>query len=124
MHTTKIKNFLNFSRSGGTKSSKRFNTSGSASHSISIEEHDSQTSSYSSPVFSKQSSLNSYDIDFEKLVKELVLPSLDEPLTSFKNKNQETNAKGKPVLQTCKTIDTSVENKIKQTIIRANTENK
>jgi len=105
-------------------SPKKINTSGLTSQSLSIEDHDSLNSSYSSPVYSKQSSFNSYDIDFEKLVKELVLPSLDEPLTSFKNKSPETSVKNKPVLQSCKTIDASVENKRKQTIIRANTENK
>lgn len=52
------------------------------------------------------SMIGSYQVDFEKLARELILPSLDAPLTSFKTNNLTT----KHPLQTSKTIDSDKPN--------------
>lgn len=115
LNTTKLRSFLAFARSG---QKPRNNTS------LSVDDNDSvNSSSMSSPTYSKQNSIGSYDVDFEKLARELILPSLNEPLTSFKTdqcKNEATHTK--PVLQSCKTIDISNVKK-KHKLARANTGN-
>jgi hypothetical protein len=74
-------------------------------------------SNRSSPVYSKQNSIGSYEVDLEKLARELSLPSMNQPLTSFKRDQP------KPVLQTQKTLDTSSNNNNskKKPITRADT---
>lgn len=110
-----MKSFLAFGRTGLKSPIKSF--SKNSSNSVSVDENDSNNSSLSSPIFSKQSSLSSYDVDLEKLARELILPSLDEPLTSFRDANS------KPVLQTCKTVDAfSHSTKDNKKITRAHTE--
>lgn len=125
--STKIKSFLTFARTNSkTTSSSPKKTLGSktsigGSKSASVDDNDSLHSSKSSSIYSKQNSFSSYEVDFDKLAQELVLPSLNEPLTSFKLIEQNSN-KSKPILQTRKTIDvTSGVKKIP--ISRANTEN-
>lgn len=77
-------------------------------------------SNRSSPIYSKQSSIGSYEVDFEKLAKELILPSLNEPLTSFKT-DQSKSVSAKPVLKSCKTVDISDVSTKKKQITRSDT---
>ena len=113
-----------FGRSGQKSSSpspKKSNSKTSLGHtSLSVEDNGSYNSSnVSSPFCSKQNSIGSYDVDFEKLARELILPSLNEPLTSFKDGNANST---KPILQTYKTVDISDVTK-KPKFARANTGN-
>lgn len=88
-----------------------------------------------SPNSSRSQNLNSigsYEVDFEKLARELVLPSLDAPLTSYKPINNiisttATTNSIKPTLQASKTVD-SPQNasnaSSKKLFIRSLTQNK
>lgn len=134
INSIKMKSFLAFTRIGLNKTpspTKSFSKGPSVSLQTSVDENESLNSSnLSSPLYSKQNSLSSYDVDYEKLARELVLPSLNQPLTSFKNANQEEsktinndNDNTRPVLQSCKTMDLSDSLPHRKSITRANTEN-
>ena len=101
------KGFLAFARAPPSKqaaaAAKKITDSASSLGftSVSVDENDSVMSSSFSSTNSKQNSIGSYEVDFEKLARELILPSLNEPLTSFKPSGQ----LGKPILLSSKTID-------------------
>lgn len=120
LNTNKLKNLLAFNRQKSNASSpKKINYKlNKSDYGLSVDcENDSNRSS---PIYSKQSSIGSYEVDFEKLAKELILPSLNEPLTSFKI-DQSSPVNAKPVLKSCKTVDISdVSTKMKQ-ITRSDT---
>lgn len=70
------------------------------------------------------SKINGFEVDMEKLARELILPSLNTPLTSFKtsNNNSETmlassssTSTTKPPLQSSKTIDSNPSLLLQQT---------
>ena len=80
-----------------------------------------------SPNISK---IGSYEIDLEQLAKELILPSLNAPLTSFKSPNElaaPPNAgqqQQKATMHMSKTLETSTPGATKKILARSLTQNK
>ncbi|CAF1013932.1 unnamed protein product [Brachionus calyciflorus] len=114
----KFKNFLTFS--SRIKSKKQDSSpNGSAHTSINSVFSDSITSSMNLEtsenrfVDNKKGKIGSFEVDLEKLAKELVLPSVNAPLTSFK-----------PPLQTSRTIDSESPKQTKKQFVRSLTQNK
>lgn len=83
--------------------------------------HGLRTNSNSSSTYA---TIGSYQVDLEKLARELILPSMDAPLTSFNNNSPP--ATRKPPLQSSKTIDQSDKpvNSSRKNLIRSLTQNK
>lgn len=116
MNTTKLRSLLPFNRQKtATSSPKKINK-----HDYGLSVDCENDSNRSSPIYSKQSSIGSYEVDFEKLARELILPSLNEPLTSYKI-DQTKSVSAKPVLKTCKTVDISEGSTKKKQITRSDT---
>ena len=115
------KGFLAFARAPPSKQAAKKMTDSAGSlgfTSVSVDENDSVMSSSFSSTNSKQNSIGSYEVDFEKLARELILPSLNEPLTSFKPSGQ----LGKPILLSSKTIDEHTSLPKNKTMLRSFTQ--
>lgn len=107
-----------------------------------------KTNNNSSPKYgnsksnSTMSMIGSYEVDLEKLARELVLPSMDAPLTSFKTNSNSSlspdmslsranqlhpsnSSLAKPPLQTSKTLENSSTDKpVRKMFTRSLTQNK
>lgn len=95
----RIRNFLTFSsRLKSRKNDISPNSSSRASCNSVFSECSS--SSINDKAHEKKAKIGSYEVDLEKLARELVLPSLEAPLTSFK-----------PPLQSSKTLNMKTSNK-------------
>lgn len=70
----------------------------------------------STTLISYSGTINGYNVDVEKLARELILPSMNEPLTSYKTPM-------KPPLVTSKTID-ATQTKKRSTFMRSLTQHK
>ena len=114
----KLKNFLTFT---SKMRSKKHDPSpnGSAHESAnsvfsdSLNVNSSSSSSSSEKSSDRKSKIGSYEVDLEKLARELILPSVNAPLTSFK-----------PPLQSSKTIDSEIPYNSKKPMLRSLTQNK
>ena len=65
-----------------------------------------------------------FDVDLDKLAKELGQPSCNNPLTSYTLSPNSTNINNKPVLQSSKTIDEETNSNKSKTFMRSLTQNK
>lgn len=111
-YQNRIKNFLTFStrlRSRKSETSPNGSTRASANSVFS----ECSTTSVSDKPNEKKTKIGSYEVDLEQLARELVLPSIEAPLTSFK-----------PPLQSSKTIDLEMSNNSKKQLQRSMTQNK
>ena len=113
-HQKLTKSLLSFANRAGIHSKNKKNTdsnsssplaSGSVSSSINgIDENSSLSNNNSKNGINM---IGNYEVDFEKLARELVLPSMNAPLTSFKSSTLSQAEISKPVLQASITIDVS-----------------